>query len=300
MENSINNSSIFKTLTLIAAGLMISPSAFSDSSAVQISAKNITTGAANNQLIAVDGSYATKQLRQSQSEGFYPPENPEAHLIKRVEGREIMQSIDRLVAHRFSKSVTDCEVNFNDPEALSQFPDAAISTFAPEPWWNQECDADNLAFVRPFNLDHFHLDFENATCYELGWPGEMQEDGSCEIFENPEQQPRRLHTMLTNDIIELTVLDNGGNKVTFDFKRIRIVGNESVRVCYKPEQEINGPWIVQSPGEGTGPGIWSCWNNMSTGYWDVSTWAGNVTAVRLIGVDGIPNFMVDDIRIGIY
>ena len=150
--------------------------------------------------------------------------------------------------------------------ALSLLYNAAESTFATDPWWNQQCDDDNYVFVRPYNLDHFHLDFENATCYEFGFSGELQEDGSCKIFDDPEQQPRILHTMLPDDVIELIVNDSNGNQVVFDFKRIRIVGNNPVRVCYKPVQEIDGPWIAQAQDELTAPGVWACWNNMTTGY----------------------------------
>ena len=285
----------FQTINLVAAFLFVIVNLTFIQSTL---AGNLIDRKISDVSDASDNLKSSKHLQGNQESGFYPPKKPLISFSRIDREKVKWQSTTRFANLSPSRAPGDCEVDFNDPAALSLLDNAAEHTFATDPWWNQQCDIDNNVFIRPYNIDHFHLNFENATCYDVGLSGELQNDGSCKIFSDPEQQPRVLHTMLANDVIELIVNDSNGNQVLFDFKRIRIAGNNPVRVCYKPEHESDGPWITQAIDELTEPGLWACWNNMTTGYWDVSEWAGNVTAVRLIG-EGIPNFMVDDIRIGI-
>ena len=243
---------------------------------------------------------AQLHLRDDQDSAFNPPNQPLINLAENIGGRlEWKETLD-FAGTRPSKAPGDCNVDFDDPVDLEQLSEASLlNTFVFDPWWHQQCDSDNNVFIRPYNIDHFHLSPENTNCFGSG-PGELQDDGSCQVYEDPAQEPHLLHTMLTNDVIELVVNDNLGNQKAFDFKRIRILGKNPIRVCYKPVQEIDGPWLAQAQNELSSPGTWACWNNMTPAYWDVSEWAGNVTAVRFIGVHGVPNFSIDDIRIGVY
>lgn len=235
-------------------------------------------------------------------EGYVPPTPPIVSIAEEAFERTQWKDTDLLIQRSAALFSSDCEVNFNDPFALSLFPDAAVSTFAYAPFWNQVCNVDRSVYIRPYNINHFHLSYESPTCLDLdsGQLGEPQEDGTCVPFADPTLEPRFLSTMLHNDVIELLVLNDDSEPEPFDFKRIRITGNDPVRVCYKPVQEVTGPWITSETNGLTEPGVWACWNNMATGYWNVADWAGNVTAVRLMAPEGVVNFSVDDIRIAVW
>ena len=291
--------------------LFIIPALLSTSSAIAQSTFDGNLSIAQDKDV-IDDNRNSKPIRRSQflfsdqfifnlDFSFSPPNQPLINLAENVGGRLEWQETSNFADPRPSRAPGDCNVDFDDPADLDQLDEASLlNTFVMEPWWHQQCDSDNNVFIRPYKINHFHLLPENSNCFGSG-PGEYQEDGSCQVYEDQRQQPHFLRTMLPNDVIELTVNDNLDNQKAFDFKRIRIMGKNAVRVCYKPAQEIDGPWLTLAQDGLSSPGTWACWNNMTPGYWDVSQWAGNVTAVRLIGAEGIPNnFAVDDIRIGVH
>jgi hypothetical protein len=198
------------------------------------------------------------------------------------------------------RSTYDCAVDFNDEDALNLFVNKAADTFAYAPFWNQVCNVDVSVNLRPYYINHFHLTYEKDVCLDTSSTtfGEMQEDGTCLAFADPAKEARRLSSMLSSDVLELTAYNNYyDTRINFDLKRIRVVGNRPVRVCYKPAQQNDGDWITTEVDSASNPGLWYCWNNLSTGYWDLSSWAGDVSAVRLIAAEGHPNFSVDDILI---
>lgn len=242
------------------------------------------------------GTTAGRPVEQA----FAPPTEPIATREPRAGAAGRPSSAPALVAAPApTRSLHDCAIDFDDEDALNLFTDKAATTFAPFPFWNQVCNVDVSAHLRPHHIDHFHLNYEGDTCIDAGAYGEMQPDGSCVAFADPALEPRYLASMLPRDVIELTARRNhDGTRISFDLERLRVVGNSSVRVCYKPDgQTPDGEWITTAIDAAASPGTWLCWNDLPTGYWDLSAWATDVSAVRLLAADGEPNFQVDDILI---
>ena len=232
---------------------------------------------------------------------FTPP-SPKVMRLSTKGGTEHWEEVKTLTAGRTPvRSTYDCAIDFNDENAINLFVNKAADTFAFFPFWNQVCNVDVSVAVRPFYINHFHLTYEKDVCIDSSTStfGEMQEDETCLAFEDPAKEARQLSSMLSTDVIELTAYNNYyDTRINFDLKRLRVVGSRPVRVCYKPaEQDNEGDWITLEADSATDTGIWLCWNSLPTGYWDLSTWAGDVSAVRLIAAEGHPNFAVDDILI---
>ncbi len=247
----------------------------------------------------IRGSLVTESRGGMQT--IFTPPSPQA--MRAIIGNRdtVWQAASNLVAERTPvRSTYDCTVDFNDEDAINLFVDKAASTFAYFPFWNQVCNVDVSVNVRPYYIDHFHLSYEKDVCIDTGSGefGEMQEDASCMGFADPAKEARRLSSMLPRDVLELTAYNNYyDTRIDFDLKRIRVVGNRPVRVCYKPAEQNDGDWVTTAVDQASNTGIWLCWNNLSTGYWDLSAWAGDVSTVRIMAADGQPNFAVDDILI---
>lgn len=247
-------------------------------------------------------SSQSMQYQNGEVPSLFTPPSPKVMRLATTGGIEHWEEVKNLTAGRTPvHSTYDCAIDFNDENALNLFVNKAADTFAHFPFWNQVCNVDVSVAVRPFYINHFHLTYEKDVCIDSSTSsfGEMQEDESCLAFPDPAKEARQLSSMISTDVIELTAYNNYYNtRINFDLKRLRVVGSRPVRVCYKPaEQDNEGDWITLEADSATDTGIWLCWNSLPTGYWDLSTWAGDVSAVRLIAAEGHPNFAVDDILI---
>jgi len=203
-----------------------------------------------------------------------------------------------------SSESPQCVVDFSDFDALN------LLTFAPEgfsiyaedtftwsPWWFQACNALDHVVVRPTVHTHFHLGYEDP--HIMPCPGSfsdwgiMQEDGTCQQFD-PREKPRNLHPHDESETIQLYVWD-GNQKRIFSLKSIRVLGQNPIRLCYKPDQQDDGAWETSEPDGSTTPGIWFCWDELHTGNWDLSAYATFITDVKFSAVEGQDNISVDDI-----
>ncbi len=230
---------------------------------------------------------------------IFSPRQPQPYTLENDNGRTVWKPVPGSLGLSPSLSFGDCEIDFSDSFALSFIPDGAQNTFTYFPFWNQSCNVDDAFIVRPIVRDHFHLNYEDpAISICEGNFNRILPDGSCEIID-PTQETRYVRTHRGWDILHLYMWD-GTEKKPFDLKRIRIRGGESVRLCYKPVQEITGPWITLQPNPTTSPGIWACWDELPTGYWDLSQWAGNITEVKITGTTQSSPFEIDDIRVGVH
>ncbi|MGD1975561.1 MAG: hypothetical protein PVH37_08115 [Desulfobacterales bacterium] len=229
-----------------------------------------------------------------------PNVNPTAN-ISLVENRTHVDP------NRILKSPTDpslavnCMVDFSDYDALDWLPDFAEDTFAYTPWWFQACDPLNSAVVRPIGDDHFHLAYENPHIQPCNgnftdW-AIIHEDGSCEAID-PREEPRSLHPHLGSVTTHLYVYD-GYEKQFFRLNTIRVENQHAIRLCYKPMQEDDGPWESNAPDGTTAPGIWFCWNELTTGNWDLSQWTDFITEVKITSSQG-GIYQIDDIGIWIH
>lgn len=195
----------------------------------------------------------------------------------------------------------NCMIDFSDYDALNWLPDFAENTFAFNPWWFQSCDGLHHAVVRPIGDDHFHLGYENPHIKPCNGDQTdfaiVDEDGNCEEID-PREEPRFLHPHLGSVTTHLYVHD-GNEKKFFQLNSIRVENQNAIKLCYKPMQEDDGPWETNEVDNTTGPGIWFCWNELTTGNWDLSEWTNYITDVKITSSHG-GIYQIDDIGIWIH
>jgi hypothetical protein len=205
---------------------------------------------------------------------------------------------------------SECLIDFSDYDALDrltyappEYPLYAEDTHAWVPWWFQACNGLDHAVVRPLApYEHFHLGYENpaiAPCPGgfVDWDI-VHDDGTCEEFD-PRDEPRYLSSHDSGAVIHLYLYDGNGKK-TFGLNGLRVLGVNPVRLCYKPVQEIDGPWETSEPDGGTSPGIWLCWNELGLGTWDLSGYAGYITEVKISSAGNAGSITIDDVKLNVY
>jgi hypothetical protein len=199
---------------------------------------------------------------------------------------------------------SNCSVDFSDYDALELLPDFAMDSFAYSPWWFQSCSGNpggSHAVVRPIGDSHFHLAYDNPHILpcngDLTQWGLLQEDDTCDVIE-PREEPRFLHPHASNVTTHIYIWDGFGKRF-FRLNSIRVENENAIRLCYKPVQEDDGPWETSEPDGTTSPGIWFCWNELTTGNWDLSEWTDYITEVKIVSTyDGI--YAIDDIEMHVY
>jgi hypothetical protein len=248
------------------------------------------------------------QQRLSATPTRLRPGTPVARLIARRPGAR--DPFDTLQAPPPVVASSDCLVDFSDYDALDRltyapdiFPLYAEDGHVWSPWWFQACNGIDHAVVRPIApFDHFHLGYENPAigpCYPsvIDWDI-IHDDGTCEEFD-PRLEPRRLTSHDSSAAIHLYLYD-GSDKKLFGLDGLRVVGDRAIRLCYKPMQEDDGAWETSEPGGTTSPGIWLCWDELASGTWDLSGYAGSITEVKLSSSGKAGSISFDDVRLKLY
>ncbi|HNP62172.1 MAG TPA: hypothetical protein PKM72_15095 [Nitrospirales bacterium] len=240
-----------------------------------------------------------------------PSVNPTANILRARSGST--SPLDALQTSNNPILAEECLVDFSDYDALDLLEFSlhpyAETTFAYTPWWHQACNGLMYVEVRPIwtplSVSHFHLGYENphiTTCPGsfTDW-GIIQDDGTCQEIE-PRDEPRSLHPHEGHRPTHIFVTDGGINdKKLFKLNRIRVESTQGIQLCYKPMQEIDGPWISSGVAGSTHPGIWYCWDELPTGNWDLSDWTDHITEVKIRASHGsFGIYQIDDIGIGIY
>jgi len=217
---------------------------------------------------------------------------------------------DDLIDPAGRQRANECLVDFSDYDALDRLTYAptgyfpyAEDTFTWSPWWFQQCAGPIHAVVRPLgNWDHYHLNYEDpdiGPCEPFGEWGYPQPDGSCDDFD-PRDKDRSISTHDPESGVHLYTYDGSG-KLPFSLKRITVLGNSPLRLCYRPDQVVSGDWITSEADGTTFPGIWYCWDSLDPGWvWDLSQYANNVTDVKFYSADGLYPAKADDITISTY
>jgi hypothetical protein len=224
------------------------------------------------------------------------PGAPEAFLHGRPVGPS---SVPRAIQGRTGPKLgSECVVAFSDFDALGWLPGFAQDTFAYSPYYSQLCNAVSQAVVRPVYINHYHLLYEDPHITLCdGTFQRVLDDGTCQPID-PRTEGRSLAPHYGNEIIHFYVWDSPGSQMLpFNFKRIRVGSGAPIRFCYKPVQEIEGPWVTYSTDGMTGPGVWYCWNQLDTGNWDVSDYTWFVTEIKITGTPGlnVAVFQIDDL-----
>ncbi len=243
-----------------------------------------------------------------------PTSNPIAN-ITRTRGGDTSSPVDSLQSPINTVHSEECLVDFSDYDALDllgfSLHPFAETTFAYTPWWHQACNGLMYVDIRPIwtplSASHFHLNYENphiTTCPgSLADWGIVQDDGTCQEID-PRDEPRNLSPHKGHRPTHIFVTDgvtNGNDKKLFRLNKIRVQSNQAIQLCYKPMQEIDGPWITSGVAGSNHPGIWYCWNELPTGNWDLSDWTENITEVKIRASHGSLGIcQIDDIGIGIY
>lgn len=199
--------------------------------------------------------------------------------------------------------VSECVVDFTNSAALQMSEPSLWFDRLYVPWF-QQCGALGFADVRPLVLDHMHLNFadpEVEPCYThvQAYPARIHDNGVCDYVDVPTEPRTYVQTHLGIEIIRIAAEKaNHTERANFDLNQIRIPGLTPVRLCYRKNQTIDGPWIAdQDKGS---PGIWLCWNQLDPGTWDLSDWVWDVTEVKITATpEFTATFSLDDLHIGI-
>jgi hypothetical protein len=236
------------------------------------------------------------------------PGTPVARLVATTS--RPLNPLDTLTAPPPILKSSECLVDFSDYDALDRltyappvYPLYAEDTHAWAPWWFQACNGIDHAVVRPIApFEHFHLGYEDPAIQPcaggvVDWDI-IHEDGTCEEFD-PRDKPRRLTSHDYSAVIHLYLYDGYGKK-TFGLNGLRVLGENAVRLCYKPAQEDDGAWETSEPGGTTSPGIWLCWDELSIGTWDLSGYAGYITEVKLSSTGMAGSITIDDVVLKVY
>jgi len=156
-------------------------------------------------------------------------------------------------------------------------------------------------------MGHFHIGFADpdvlpCNSHPQAYPSRISGDGTCD-FVDVATEPRTHATSHTGAEILRIIAEKADHttRAAFDLNRIRIPGNQPVRLCYKKRVDgPSGPWEAAGPGGGSSPGVWLCWNQLDPGTWDLSDWVWDVMEVKVTGTPGVSvNFSVDDLYVGI-
>jgi hypothetical protein len=197
----------------------------------------------------------------------------------------------------------DCEITFDDDDAIDLLPDDALNTFVMSPWWNQHC-GDNWVRVYPSHIDHFHLTFADpnvTNClnsdneYDTPYGAIARGEQECEPID-PVTEPRGFaHSMVPTDVLNIERLKGQDYELSpFTLQRIKAVTNP-IRLCF--QIQTTTPWVAGlPPGPDDHPGQY-CWSSLGVGTWDMSEYVKNAIRVTVKVADpGIPNFGIDNIR----
>ncbi|MES9993101.1 MAG: hypothetical protein ABW098_14175 [Candidatus Thiodiazotropha sp.] len=128
--------------------------------------------------------------------------------------------------------------------------------------------------IRPIGDNYFHLAYENPHIQpckgdQTDWDI-IHKDGTCEEFD-PREMPRSFHPHLGSVTTHIYVYD-GYDKQPFRLNKVRVENQQAIKFCYTPMQDKDGPWETSEPDNITSPGIWFCFEQLTTGYWDLSAW----------------------------
>jgi len=263
----------------------------------------ILVGTADGQIIRDDANTLWKATATIQRPG-----TPLARLVATTSRPG--NPLDTLKAPSPVLASSECLVDFSDYDALnllSYAPEGkepyAEDTFTYSPWWFQACNSLDHAVVRPLApYDHYHLSYEDPDIVPcpggfVQW-GIIQDDGTCEDID-PREKPRRLSTHDPWGAIHIYLYDGYGKR-TFGLNGLRVYGDSSVRLCYKPAQEDDSGWETSEPGGSTSPGIWLCWDALGAGTWDLSNYAGYITEVKISSTGHAGVLTIDNIKLKVY
>ncbi len=201
-------------------------------------------------------------------------------------------------------ALAECLVDFNDEGALTLSEPSLWFDRIYLPWF-QSCDGAGYVDMRPLVMEHFHLGYANpdvVPCFsnDQAYPSIMHEDGSCDYVDVPTEPRTHLTTHTPAEYIWIRVYGNNSQWKNFALNQIHIKGSNSVRLCYRKDEEVDLGWLTSGKQSGTVPGIWLCWSELSPGAWDLSNWVWDVTDVKVTGADGAPGpFSLDSLQFGV-
>jgi hypothetical protein len=199
---------------------------------------------------------------------------------------------------------SQCVVDFNDEDAL-RFSEASLwfdRIYVP---WFQPCDGVGYVDMRPLVNGHFHVGFEDPDVVlcpsnPQAYPSRLDADDSCNFVDIPTEPRTYLTTHTQSEYIWIRFSGINSKWWNFALNQISVLGNRSVRVCYRKDQEVDLSWLTSGIQSGTVPGVWLCWSSLSPGNWDLSNWVWDVTDVKITGAAaGTGPFSLDNLHIGV-
>jgi hypothetical protein len=198
---------------------------------------------------------------------------------------------------------SECVVDFNDEGALTLTEPSLWFDRVYVPWF-QSCGGGDFVDIRAPVVGHFHVGFQNPDVVQCpthpqAYPSLLQDDGTCDFVDVPTEPRTYLTTHSPAEYIRIRFYSNN-QYVKFALNQMRVQGGNSVRVCYRKDQELDLSWLTSGESSGTVSGIWLCWSELSPGAWDFSNWVWDVTDVKVTGAQGtIGPFSLDDLKIGV-
>ncbi len=180
-----------------------------------------------------------------------------------------------------------CHVDFNDSQAKETAMWGAWMDRIYMPWW-QQCTMGRID-IRPTVYEHVHLNFltlDVADCLTEspdGYP-RRRVNGTC-VPIDPKAEPRTdISTHTGSEVVLIrgyTTDTSQYQRARFDLVRLRVSGQNAVRICYQP--------VTQNH--------MKCFTTLfGPGYYDFS---GLVTGVAKVHITGATanTFSVDDVRV---
>ena len=194
---------------------------------------------------------------------------------------------------------TQCVLDFTDAGALQLSEPSLWFDRIYLPWF-QNCNGTGFIDLRPLLYGHFHVAFEDPDVVPCAsnaqaYPSRLGEDGTCDFVDVPTEPRTHMITHEPSEYMWLRFYGNNAQWQTFALNQNSVLGNRSVRICYRKDQEVDLDWITSGQQQGTVPGVWLCWNNVTPGNWDLSNWAFDITDVKITGAtEGSGPFSLDN------
>ncbi len=190
-----------------------------------------------------------------------------------------------------------CEVDFNDSGAklMTSFSAWFDQIYVP---WFQTCSTGRID-IRPTLVSHVHLgfkDFDISDCVTESPDGKPMKrvDGVCQLVDIEFEPRTYVSTHFGTELLKVRAYTPDATqyqRTTFALQRIRIPGNEAVRLCYR------GYTLDDVASGGNGPADpWNCFDSLAPGYYDLSHWISNAYEVSITGKTN-NSFSIDDLRV---
>ncbi len=199
-----------------------------------------------------------------------------------------------------------CEVDFNDPRASALTAQSVRQDEIHQPWW-QHCPGAGYVDVRATVWGFLHMpfrDFDVGDCRSAelddGTPRRRDARGACEPVQPANEMRAHAVTNGPEETVRIRAYADRSDEYVesaFDLTRIRILGSNPARLCFKARQGPAEPAPADAAPADSGA-FWACFDDLAPGTWDLSDWVVDVSEVTLANVDGNP-FSFDGLGIAI-